>query len=172
MPRGEFTLRRHVGSLLTHSATGHRIGRRLFSHCDRHPIAISKVDALIEDDVIRRVLALVEVSYSNSIVEAYWRSLKNQWLFLNALDSFEAVEKLIAFHLDQHNSVMPHSAFWGQTPDEVYFGRGGDVVEELAAARRAARQARLVTNRALACSACAPENSAKSEGLQVHLVAP
>ena len=85
-----------------------------------------EVDAMVEETVIRRVLALVEVSYSNSVVEAYWRSLKNQWLYLNSLDSFEAVKKLVAFHVDEHNSVMPHSAFRGQTPDEPVLlqGRG------------------------------------------------
>jgi hypothetical protein len=60
-----------------------------------------------------------EVSYSNSIIEAYWRSLKHQWLFLNELDNVRALEKLVAFHVEQHNSMMPHSAFRGQTPDEI-----------------------------------------------------
>ncbi len=36
------------------------------------------VDALIEAGVITRILALVEVAYSNSIIEAYWRSLKHE----------------------------------------------------------------------------------------------
>lgn len=80
------------------------------------------VDALIKDGVIRRVLALVEVTYSNSIIEAYWRSLKHRWLFLNSLDNRKSLEKLVTFHVEQHNSTMPHSAFRLQTPDEIYFG--------------------------------------------------
>ena len=78
-----------------------------------------EVDALIDSGVITRILALVEVTYSNSVIEAYWRSLKHQWLFLNSLDNLNAVEKLVAFHVDEHNEVMPHSAFRGQTPDEM-----------------------------------------------------
>ncbi len=42
------------------------------------------VDALIEAGIITRILALVEVTYSNSMIEAYWRSLKHQWLYLNS----------------------------------------------------------------------------------------
>ena len=37
-------------------------------------------DLLVEAGVITRILALVEVSYSNSIIEAYWRSLQREWL--------------------------------------------------------------------------------------------
>ena len=69
------------------------------------------VDALIEDGVLSRTLALVEVSYSNSIIEAYWRSLKHQWLFLNSLDNLKALEKLVAFHVEQHN-FMSSSTMW------------------------------------------------------------
>jgi hypothetical protein len=37
------------------------------------------------------------------------------------LDSFVTLEKSIAFYVEQHNSVVPHSAFAGQTPDEMCF---------------------------------------------------
>ena len=79
-----------------------------------------EVDALIAFAHVRRVLAQVEVTFSNSMIEAWWRSLKHNWLFLNTLDTFAAVERLVAFYVEQHNTVMPHSAFHGQTPDEVY----------------------------------------------------
>ncbi len=81
-----------------------------------------EVDKLVESGVIRRVLAQVEVIYSNSMIEAWWRSLKHQWLFLNVLDTLAAVERLVAFYVEQHNTVIPHSALGGLTPDEVYFG--------------------------------------------------
>ena len=68
------------------------------------------------------LLAKVEVAYSDSMIEAFGRSLKHGWLFLNRLDTFAAVERLVEFYVRQHNSVMPHAAFNGSTPDEVYFG--------------------------------------------------
>ena len=66
----------------------------------------AEVDALIEDGVITRILALVEVTYSNSIVEAYWRSLKHHWLYLNSLDNVRVLEKLVGFHVEQHNMAV------------------------------------------------------------------
>jgi putative transposase len=45
--------------------------------------------------------------------------LKHGWLYLYQLDSFTALENLIAFCVEQHNTVVPHAAFAGQTPDEI-----------------------------------------------------
>ena len=80
----------------------------------------AQVDALIETGVLRRLLAFTELNFSNSMIEAWWRSLKHQWLFLHSLDSTATVRRLVAFYVDQHNHVLPHSAFRGQTPDEMY----------------------------------------------------
>jgi len=63
---------------------------------------------------------------------------------------------------------MPHAAFNGQRPDEIYFGNGDAVVINLAAARVGARQERMKANRAAACGVCAgnPDFGA----LQLHRV--
>ena len=55
------------------------------------------------------------------MIEAWWRSLKHHWLFLHSLDSVATVRRLVAFYVEEHNRVLPHSAFRGQTPDEMYF---------------------------------------------------
>ena len=47
----------------------------------------AQVDALIQTGVLRRLLALTELNFSNSMIEAWWRSLKHQWLFLHSLES-------------------------------------------------------------------------------------
>ena len=55
-------------------------------------------------------------------------------LYLNSLDTASTIEKLVAFYVDEHNSRLPHSAFRGQTPDEMYFGTGEHVPDTLEAA--------------------------------------
>jgi putative transposase len=114
----------------------------------------SDVDEVFEGSTLQRIIAQIDVSFSNSLIEAWWRSLKHQWLFLHPLDSIATVKKLVAFYVTEHNETIPHSAFEGQTPDEVYFGRGAQVPDELAARRHAARQQRVASNRSAACSAC------------------
>ena len=117
------------------------------------------VDEFIKSRTLDRIRAQVDVSYSNSMIEAWWRSLKHRWLFVNPLPSLGGFRTLVAFFVEQHNKVMPHSAFRGQTPDEMYFGTGAAVPTDLAAARLAARQARVARNRQLHCSACQPHDA-------------
>jgi len=114
------------------------------------------VDTLVESGVLRRLLAMTEISYSNSLIESWWRSLKHQWLYLNTLDTVVAVRRLVGFYVEEHNARLPHSAFRGQTPDEMYFGTGSHIPDELAVKNEAARQARMEENRARSCPICEP----------------
>ena len=63
----------------------------------------ASVDELEKRGLLQRVLAQVEIKLSNSMIEAWWRVLKHNWLFLNQLDTLATVTKLVAFYVDQHN---------------------------------------------------------------------
>ena len=99
------------------------------------------VDGLIESGLLRRVVALKEITFSNSLIEAWWRTLKHQWLYLNTLDSVSAVRKRVSFYVAEYNATIPHSAFQGLTPDEVYSGAGSEILAQLEHAKGEARQA-------------------------------
>jgi putative transposase len=73
------------------------------------------VQATLLDEGLHLVLAQVHVAFSNSMIEAFWRSLIYNWLYLHPLDSLDHLRKLVAFFVDEHNRNMPHSAFRGQT---------------------------------------------------------
>jgi putative transposase len=124
------------------------------------------VDDLLDDEELTRVLAQVEVTFSNSMIEAFWRSLKNGLLYLHSLDSFAALHRLIEFYVKAHNEVVPHSAFQGQTPDEGFFGIGGEVTKKLAVARKTARGKRMTENRAVRCGVCVADTSSGALLLQ------
>jgi putative transposase len=112
------------------------------------------VEELVDSGLLRRVLAHTEINCSNSIIEAWWRTLKHQWLYLNTLDTPASLRRLVAFYVKEHNARLPHSAFRGQTPDEVYFGTGANVPDVLKARQRTARVARLEMNRTVTCGSC------------------
>ncbi len=112
------------------------------------------VEEVIESGLLKRVLAQTDIVFSNSLIESWWRVLKHQWLFLNELDSAKTVEKLVTFYVEQHNTHLPHSAFQGQTPDEMYFGTGEDIPRQLQESRLAARKSRMESNRAQQCRVC------------------
>ena len=101
--------------------------------------------------------------FSNSMIEAWWRTLKYQRLFLNVLDSAATVRRFVAFYVEAHNTEIPHSAFRGQTPDEIYYGRGQAIPEQLEVAKALARATRLKANQELSCVICAPRTRAITE---------
>jgi putative transposase len=112
------------------------------------------VDELIQTGVLRRLLAFTELRFSNSMIEAWWRSMKHQWLYLHPLDSVATIRRLVAFYAHEHNHVLPHSAFRGQTPDEMYVGTAEAVPGDLTSRAAAARRARLEANRSRSCTTC------------------
>jgi hypothetical protein len=61
---------------------------------------------------------------------------------------------LIDFYVKEHNTQMPHHAFDGQTPDEVYLGHADRVRDRLTAVRHQARRARKEANRGESCRVC------------------
>jgi len=143
--------------------------------CPAHPVVVADsgsenvngaVNELLDGERLTRVLAQVEITFSNSMIEAFWRSLKHSWLYLHSLDSFVGLRRLIEFYVAAHNEVMPHSAFQGQTPDEVFFGIGDDVARRLSEARESAREERMRANRAARCGVCVGETSSGALLLQ------
>jgi len=59
------------------------------SHCSRETIVVADsgsenvngaVEEMFDGKEFTRVLAQVEVTFSNSMIEAFWRSLKHGWL--------------------------------------------------------------------------------------------
>ena len=123
-----------------------------------------EVEGYLEGSSIPRVLAQVEVVESNSMIEAFWRSLKHQWLYLHELETIEQVRTLVEFYVKQHNTVMPHAAFDGQTPDDVYFGVGDGVASKLAEERHEARHKRVSFNRSRSCGACSEGIAVRGQG--------
>ena len=56
------------------------------------------VDPLFDGGALQRVIAQTDVSFSNSLIEAWWRALKHRWLFLHPLDNLATVKRLIEFY--------------------------------------------------------------------------
>ncbi len=66
------------------------------------------------------------------------------------------MKKLVTFYVEEHNTRLPHSAFRGQTPDEMYFATGNKIPRQLEIARKAAREERMQVNRNNSCPTCEP----------------
>ena len=133
----------------------HRYHRSVIGSFRATPVLIRMtIPMVIAPNVTNLVFLPLKISFSNSLIESWWRVLKHQWLYLNSLDSVSTVRRLVNFYVAEHNTRLPHSAFRGQTPDEMYFGTGSQVPKALEEARAAARRTRLMLNRTASCSVC------------------
>jgi len=65
------------------------------------------------------------------MIEARQRTLENQWLYVNTLDSLEAGRWPVACGVAAHDKEIPHSAFQVQFPEQICFGRTYRIPEAL-----------------------------------------
>jgi hypothetical protein len=76
------------------------------------------------------------------------------------------LRRLTEFYVKAHNEVLPHAAFEGQTPNEMFFGTGDEVIQKLFAAHKTAREERMKENRTARCGVCVGEASSGALLLQ------
>lgn len=101
--------------------------------------------------VAQHVVAQVAVHFSNSMIEAFWKQLRHQWLYLHALDSIATLRRLVGEYVADHNALIPREHLGGRTPGEAY---AGIEPPSLVAGQAAARRARVEANRATRCATC------------------
>ena len=56
----------------------------------------------------------------NVFIERLWRSLKHEWVYLNAFETGSEVRTGLGRWISYYDGHRPHSRFGGRTPDEVY----------------------------------------------------
>jgi len=113
------------------------------------------VDELIATGALQRVIAQIEVEFSNSMVEALFRRMKHGYLFLQRLSSAAVVAEHVNFYVREHNDVIPHSALAGATPLEVVTRRWtSEARDALIVQQRVAIENRMASNRSIWCTTC------------------
>lgn len=113
------------------------------------------VDALVDEGVVTRTIAQVEVDYSNSMIEALFLRLKHRHLFFQELTSFEKLMEHTDFYLKEVNERIPMASLGGATPLEIISGSWSKQKQaELRELAATARKHRIITNLALQCEVC------------------
>jgi len=129
------------------------------------PLAVLLVDDGIEnkgsvctaiqkqDIKLKRLVAQKDIHFSNSMIEAVNKRIKYDFLFRQQLPDLDSTRRFLETAVKQYNN-RPHSALFGLTPKEVFYGAPPDKQLfkpqiELAKALRKAE------NKALNCDNCA-----------------
>jgi putative transposase len=75
------------------------------------------------DNIIRKLRSLVDVTFSNSMVEAYNKILKYGFLYHKELPDFVALKNYLPKAIKEYNEIRPHHAHKYLTPTEVLNGQ-------------------------------------------------
>ena len=71
---------------------------------------------------VRRIIARVDVKFSNSMVESLFRMLKTNFLRSEDLRSVDYIRRKVEFFFREHNEIIPKVQIGGATPKEKYLG--------------------------------------------------
>ena len=66
-----------------------------------------KVLKFITSSNLVRILARVDIHYSNSMIESLFRSLKNNFLYHQGINSIQDLTRKADFYFNEHNEVIP-----------------------------------------------------------------
>ena len=79
------------------------------------------VEMIFIGNNIKQVFAKVDIKYSNSMVEAFFRSIKNNYLYKKVIKTHEDFKRATKFYINQHNDVIPHSNFNFSSRSDIMF---------------------------------------------------
>ena len=115
----------------------------------------SHVDEIVRSCQIRRIVAQIDIEFSNSMIEMLFYRLKHRHLFNISLGSFQAVVDGVYFYLTDSNNNMPHSALNGATPREAITGKWDEnKIAQIQEKIITAKEVRADINRSRRCSPC------------------
>jgi hypothetical protein len=113
------------------------------------------VNSFIEmpDISIKKLTALVDIDFSNSIIESYNKLLKYRFLYLKQIPDFNSLERYLPQAIQEYNEVRPHFAHKYLTPKEVFDGQRV-ARNKFRNQLQTARNMRLLHNKQTGCAVC------------------
>ncbi|WMJ74868.1 hypothetical protein RCC89_17120 [Cytophagaceae bacterium ABcell3] len=116
---------------------------------ENHPV--SQLLETTPDPKITKVVALKDIAFSNSPVEAVNKVMKRYLRYYDP-DSDERLSKCLSLAVEDYCSVRPHGSLGGRTPLEAYTDVFPDM--DFTEQARKARMARVSFNKSNGCGRC------------------
>jgi transposase InsO family protein len=99
--------------------------------------------------IVQHKIAGKEINHPNTMIEAFFRSLKSDYLSRIELKDAEGIRVAVSFFIEHHNKEIPRISLEGRTPVEVLTG---DVLRKPLVHRQ--NFERVEKNRNIACPHC------------------
>ncbi len=125
-----------------------------------------RVLQFITSKSLTRLIARVDIHYSNSMVESLFRGLKSNFLNTEEINSKMDVVEKVDFYFSEHNEKIPRAIFKGATPKEIFLNLWTEVdAEKLKEGLRQAQENRKIVFRKRTCLACDDSLDGKATSL-------
>lgn len=98
---------------------------------------------LVPTEIIHQI-AQVDIDYSNSMVEAFFRGLKQYSLYKKIFNQIDEVKEVIDHYLEKYNELIPRHGLLGLTPSEKYQNKISS--SDLFNSKSEYRQERIINN--------------------------
>jgi putative transposase len=105
------------------------------------------------EGMIRSLIALKDIPFSNSVIEAQNKLFKYGYLFRQEYNNFDESKRVFAGDVTDYNDIRPHISLNGYTPLEVQMGESG-LHEIWKDQIKAAGKMRINANRKELCEKC------------------
>lgn len=86
---------------------------------ENHAVGVGELIASMDKPKITKIVALRDIAYSNSPIEAINKIMK-RYIRHGRPQSLKGLQDLVAAAVNDYNSIRPHCALGGLTPLEVY----------------------------------------------------
>lgn len=102
---------------------------------------------------IQKLIALKDIPFSNSLIEAQNKILKYRYLFKCQYQDIGALRNALDWIIPDYNDQRPHNSLKGLTPYEAFTGKTFDI-EEHSDKMKQSKQNRLTENKKILCTIC------------------
>jgi putative transposase len=102
---------------------------------------------------IQKLIALKDIPFSNSLIEAQNKILKYRYLFKYQYQDIGALRNALDWIIPDYNDQRPHNSLKGLTPYEAFTGKTFDI-EEHSDKMKQSKQNRLTENKKRLCEIC------------------
>ncbi len=115
----------------------------------------NEMNAFMNNDNInlRSLIALKDIPFSNSVIEAQNKLFKYRYLFRQEYDNIYGLRRVFEWDVNDYNNIRPHISLKGQTPHEAHSGMSG-FEDKWSKQIQSAQRNRLIVNRKELCGLC------------------
>ena len=118
---------------------------------ENNALSVEEWLQITEDPKITKLIALKDISFSNSPIEAIHKIMK-RYIRKQHLQNFQQLLDGLPMHVLDYNTIRPHGSLQGYTPLEVYTPKA--ISMDFTEQTKLARAQRTAMNKAQGCTTC------------------